>query len=102
MNGPGPVPILALVTLTSGAALLLGRRRPGSGRDLRASMWRLVEGVGLGTAFLAVNLVLGVLIIRSLGPALGPATSVYTLDDPVLVALSMLQGFALRGWLDRG
>jgi hypothetical protein len=95
--------ILGLVGLTSAAAYVLGTRALGrSPRGLRVDLHYLAEGVGFAAAFFVLNLIVGFVIVRTLPAAAEWGISVYTLEDLTLVALSMLQGFAFRWWLDRG
>jgi uncharacterized membrane protein YdfJ with MMPL/SSD domain len=94
--------ILVLVGLTSAAAYVAGTRALGrSSRELRVDLYYVIEGVGFAAAFLVLNLVLGVVIVRTLPLLTGWALSVYALENSTLVALSALQGFTFRRWLDR-
>jgi hypothetical protein len=93
--------VLAVVGLTTAAAGFLGVGRLGFGpRTFRRSLWWLVETAGLGAGFLVANLALGFVLVRALALT-GRFVSVYALEDPALVALSALQGLALRWALDR-
>ena len=62
----------------------------------------LVEGAGLATVFLALNLVIGFTIVRILAAVTDQFISVYVLEDVTLVLLSAIQGFAFYFWLERG
>lgn len=97
------VMILILIGLTSAGAYTAGarglRRSPGG---LPEALVCVVEGVGFAIAFLALNLVVGFVIVRTLPILTGDFVSVYVLEDSTLVILSGLQGFAFRWWLDRG
>lgn len=95
--------IVAVVGLTTAGAWLLAVAglglRPGSAvRNLRG----LVEAVGLGAGFLAVNLALGFALVGAMPVIADRFVSVYVLEDATLVGLSALQGLCLRWWLDRG
>lgn len=95
--------ILVLIGLTSAAACAAGARglRRSAG-GLRVALIRVIEGVGFAAAFLALNLIVGFVIVRTLPVLTGRFVSVYVLEDSTLVILSALQGFAFRWWLDRG
>src|SRR5262245_2521055 len=95
--------ILVLVGLTSAAAYAAGARGLGrSAGGLRAALTCVVEDVGFAAVFLALNLVVGFVIVRTLPVLTGHFVSVYVLEDSSLIILSALQGFAFRSWLDRG
>jgi hypothetical protein len=95
--------LLVLVGLTSVAAYVLGTRVLGrSPKGLRAALCYIIESAGFAAAFLVLNLVVGFVIVRVLPGLTGWAMSVYALQDSTLVALSALQGFTFRWWLDRG
>jgi hypothetical protein len=94
--------ILALLLLTSVlGGLLAVRQGRCSWGALPTALGRAAESVGLGVLFLAGNLGLGFLVTRMFGSLLGPGISVYSLEDPVLFAVSLLQGVTVRWWLDR-
>ena len=93
--------ILVLVGLTSAAAYTAGARGLGRGpAGLRAALGCVIEGVGFAAVFLALNLVVGFMIVRTLTVLTGHFASFYVLEDWTLVILSALQGFAFRWWLD--
>jgi hypothetical protein len=95
--------ILVVVGLTSAAAYVAGTRALGRApAGLRVDVRYVLEGVGFAAAFLVLNLAVGFAIVRMLPVLTGWVVSVYALEDWTLVALSALQGFAFRRWLDRG
>jgi hypothetical protein len=95
--------MLALVAASSAAAGLVGVRwlglRP---RAAGRAVWPVVETIGLALTFVAANLVLGFWLVRALPAVTDGFVSVYVLEDPALVFLSVLQGALVRWWLERG
>jgi hypothetical protein len=95
--------LLTLVLLTSVAAYLVGTRRCGLARpELGNAVRALLETIGLGAVFMAVNLGLAVVVIVMIRA--GSTTrfvSVYVIDDIALAGVSLLQGFLFRCWWGR-
>ena len=94
---------LALVSLTSAVALMVGIRVLGiSGGKLWSALAGMFECVGLAAVFFAVNLALGMLLIvafRTLTPGFAP---MYLANDASLLAFSFLQGMVFSWWLKAG
>lgn len=95
--------LAALVAATSGLALGLARR---AGR-LTPGRWavarrRALEVLGLGVAFFALNLLVGVAVILIVRRATGVFLAAYLVNDVALLALSLLQGLVFAGLLRPG
>jgi hypothetical protein len=90
--------LIAVVTLTSAAAVWLGVRRLGlPAAGLPGALGRVLEVVGLAAVCLVVNAALAaaaVLVLRALGPVV---FSLYVVG-PTLGGLSLLQALVFRAW----
>lgn len=91
--------MLLLVATTSAAARAAGSRwlrlRPD---DLGRAGLRALECVGLGMAFLAANVAIGVGGILVARAMTGHFVSVYLVSDETLVLVSGLQGLVFWSW----
>jgi uncharacterized membrane protein len=91
--------VLALISLTSSAAYLLGTRGLGlERRGLGAAALHLLEYLGAGAVFFAVNLVVGGGLILLARRAQSHFVSLYLVDDVSVLALSVLQGLVFQAW----
>jgi hypothetical protein len=88
--------ILAVVGLTSTAALLFFRR--GGRRGLGAAAGKALESAGLAVVFFLLNLGVGVCLALALRRAPGAFVSLYVNDDVSVLVLSVLQALVLQWW----
>jgi hypothetical protein len=86
------------VCITSGLALLFGRRRLRlTPSGLRLAWGRTLECVGLAVVFYALNVGLGIGVALLLRAA-GRYSSLYTSGDVSLVVFSVLQALVFEWW----
>src|SRR5438874_1919245 len=91
--------ILAIVAVTSLVAAVIARRGfEWSGLALVAGFARMLEYVGAGLVFFAVNLLVAVLALLATRTLTRAHVSLYLVNDIALLALSLLQGFAFQCW----
>ena len=91
--------MLALATLTSVAAYLLGVRRLGlEPARLGAAIGRMLETVGAVLIFLAANLLVAVVLVMALRGVTDRFVSIYVTDDAVWLSLALLQGLVFQWW----
>ena len=95
--------ILFLIAATSVTSYAFMTRRGADTSALRSACKTVLECIGAATLFFIANGALGtalILAIRGLTPLF---ISVYVLNNsmPVLVVLSMVQGFVFHIWWDR-
>jgi len=91
--------ILALVGLTTAGAHLVGRRGFRlSEKQLWPAVSRMFEGIGMGLAFFAINLLAGAIFILAVRRVTGRFVSVYHVEDLSLLVLSLLQGLIFQWW----
>lgn len=91
--------MLALATLTSVAAYLLGVRRLGlEPARLGAAIGRMLETVGAVLIFLAANLLVAVVLVMALRGVTDRFVSIYVTDDAVWLGLALLQGLVFQWW----
>ena len=89
----------AALALTSLGAVLICVHRLGLPLDgLCHSALRLVDCIGLGLLFLAVNLAIGALMVLGLRIATDSFVSLYVLNDGTILVLSLLQGLIVHSW----
>ena len=90
--------LLGLAAFTSVVAYLWGRWRAGLPPDgLGRAAARMLEGVGTGLIFLALNVGVGGAVVLTIRLA-GGFASFYLLDDPTIPILSLLQGLVFQWW----
>jgi len=90
--------LLSLAAFTSAVAYLWGRWRgelPPGGLGRAAA--RMLEGLGTGLIFLALNVGVGGAVVLAIRLA-GGFASFYLLDDPTIPILSLLQGLVFQWW----
>jgi hypothetical protein len=93
--------LLATVLLTSllaGALAVIRLRLSASG--LTRALAGLADVVGTGVVFAAFNLATGAAAVFALRVLTGHFVSLYSLDDLMLIVLSLLQGCLWRLWRD--
>lgn len=90
--------LLALVALTSGVAVALGRRGARLATPLRPALMRVVEWAGVWAVFYAVNLAVGFAVILVMRRITGTTLSLYVNTDSTLSTLSALQATAWQWW----
>jgi len=93
--------LLATVLLTSVLACLVAVTRlqlPAGG--LARALAGLVDIVGTGVIFATVNVAVGAAAVFVLRAVTGHFVSLYGLDDPVWLVLSLGQGCLWRQWRD--
>lgn len=94
---------VVLVGSTSLVAYLLGRRRLRLSRPgLAAASRATLEAVGLATLFFGANIVLAALAVALARAVTRGFVSAYAINELTLAAASLLQGFLVRWWWDRG
>jgi hypothetical protein len=87
-----------LVAITSLGAYLWGRRRLGlPAAALPRAAARALETLGLALVFLGLNLGGAVLAI-GLARSAGGFVSLYAVDDPTWIPLSVLQALVFQAW----
>ncbi len=88
-----------LVIATSIAACLIARRfAAGATGSLRRATGEALECIGTSAVFLVANVfaaMILILLIRRVTPFF---ITVYGLDDPLLIAVSALQGLVFKMW----
>lgn len=91
--------LLAVVAATSAAAVALGVRRLHRSRaGLRAALGATLACIGVTAIFAAANLALGTLLVLGARLVTGRFVSIYLVDDPTWLAISLLQGIAWSLW----
>jgi hypothetical protein len=91
--------LLVALAVSSLAALLLGTRVFGLPRaTLGRAVARMLEALGLGVGFFAVNVVAGTAFIIVTRMLTGWFVSVYVMDDLVLPLLSLCQALVFQAW----
>lgn len=91
--------LLAVVLATSGAAVALGvRRLHRSTAGLRAALRATLACIGAAAVFAAANLALGTALVLGARIVTGRFVSIYLIDDPTWLAVSLLQGIAWSLW----
>lgn len=91
--------ILALVGLTTAGAYLVGRRGFRlSEKQLWPAVGRMFEGIGMGLAFFAINLLAGGTLILAVRRVTERFVSIYHVEDLSLLVLSLLQGLIFQWW----
>jgi hypothetical protein len=92
--------LAAVVVATSLLAVRLARRTGRLAPGRWAVAWRrALEVLGLGVAFFALNVLVGVAAVLLVRGATGAFLSAYLVNDVSLVALSLLQGLVFAGLL---
>jgi hypothetical protein len=95
----GTIVLGAVLALTSLGAVLIGVYRLGlSPEGLRHAAARVVDCIGLGLVFLAVNLGIGGLAVLALRVVTDSFVSLYTLNDDTILVVSLLQGMIVQWW----
>lgn len=91
--------IAALAGLTSIGAYYIGARALGlSNAGLGAAVGKMLESVGMGLIFLAINLMTSVLLVLAARALTGTFVSAYASDDAVWLGVSLIQGVAFQSW----
>ena len=90
--------MLLVVGLTSGVAVVAGRRSGAERRTISGGILRALELAGISTLFLIGNLAVGLAIVLGIRNVSSWFVSVYVLNDTSLVALSALQGAVFFCW----
>lgn len=91
--------LLAVVVATSAAAIALGLRRFHRSRaGLRAAAGATLACIGAATLFAAANLALGTVLVLATRLVSGRFVSIYLVDDPTWLAVSLLQGITWSFW----
>ena len=89
------------VILTSLAAYLFAlKRRRARTVELARALGRLADLLGTGVVFAVVNLVAAAAIVLGIRGVGDRFVSLYSIADPVWLAVSMLQGCLWRLWHD--
>ena len=92
--------LVVVVGLTSVGACLIGRSWLNlSWNNLRLALNVMLESVGVGLVFFAVNLVAGIVMILVGRLLLREFVSIYLVSDSTLLVLSLLQGLVFQWWL---
>jgi hypothetical protein len=95
--------ILGVVAATSLVAwAIVGRSPLGPRPPLASAVAWALEGLGLGVAFFALNIGLGMAAVLAARALPLPFVSLYPLTDATLLAFSLLQGFTFRWWWTAG
>jgi hypothetical protein len=90
------------VALTSLVAYLIAVKRLGwRPSDLPRALGWMAESVGAGVIFALVNVVTAAGLVLAARALTGRFSSLYALDDLVLLTVSMLQGWVWTLWRDR-
>ena len=96
---PGAIALGAALALTSLGAVLICVYRLGlPPAALRHAAARALDCLGLGLVFLAVNLLIGGLVVLALRLVTESFVSLYVLNDDTILALSLLQGLIVQWW----
>jgi hypothetical protein len=91
--------IVALVGLSTAGAYLVGLRLfRFSEEQLWPAVSRVLEGLGIGLAFYAINLLAGATLILAVRRLTGRFVSIYHVEDLSLLVLSLLQGLIFCAW----
>ena len=94
-----------LIVVTGVTTLVAGVvkwRSDGDRNGLLAAGRHVLELVGLAVLFFLANVALGLAIVLNVRSISSHFLSVYVLDDPSLVVLSLLQGALFFFWRRRG
>ena len=92
--------LVVVVGLTSVGACVIGRSWLSlSWNNLRLALNVLLESVGVGLVFLAVNLAAGIVMILVGRLLLREFVTIYLVSDSTLLVLSLLQGLVFQWWL---
>jgi len=96
---PTAIALGAALALTSLGAVLICVYRLGlPPAALRHAAARVLDCLGLGLVFLAVNLLIGGLVVLALRLVTESFVSLYVLNDDTILALSLLQGLIVQWW----
>ena len=90
--------LLFVVLGTSVIGCAVIRAQGGSSPALKRAVAELMESIGVFTAFLAVNVALGVAAILVVRLTARVFVSLYVMDDLILIVLSAFQGFVFTLW----
>ncbi len=90
--------VLTSVSLTSLGAFMLGRRARLDGRRLWRAFKNVMEGIGLGLVFFALNALAAATFILTARRFTAQFISIYDVNDLSLLVLSILQGLLFRSW----
>jgi hypothetical protein len=91
--------LFVALAASSLGALLLGTRALGLPRaTLGRAVARMLEALGLGVGFFAVNVIAGTGFVIATRMLTGWFVSVYVMDDLVLPLLSLCQALVFQAW----
>ena len=92
--------LVVVVGLTSVGACVIGRNWLSlSWNNLRLALNVMLESVGVGLVFFAVNLAAGIVMILVGRLLLREFVTIYLVSDSTLLVLSLLQGLVFQWWL---
>ena len=95
--------LVVVVGLTSVGACVIGRNWLSlSWNNLRLALNVMLESVGVGLVFFAVNLAAGIVMILVGRLLLREFVTIYLVSDSTLLVLSLLQGLVFQWWLRAG
>jgi hypothetical protein len=93
-------PYVTVVLTSLGAYLFAVNRRRLRTVELARALGRLADLVGTGVIFALVNVAVAAGIVLGLRAVTGRFVSLYSVTDPVWLAVSLLQGCLWRLWHD--